>query len=276
MIRLNYVIENEINEFDSIVQSKHLISRDNLTTIRTQVNNNFNEYIDRFGNIHNIGANSFGNEDSDELRNCYKIQTAALNDLKARLINCQTDTFKFICPYCLITKHTTFDHYIPIEEQPVFSVCAKNLIPSCNLCNNKKLEYWKETGQRAIIHFYNDIIPTEQFLYCDLTFNGSIPILSFRLSFPTVIDERLRFRIIKHFERLNLLDRYDDEVTRVLSDVNTDVIALEGFSPTIREVEGFLTRKAIDLFGRYGNNYWYAIAYLKLAASNQYIQTLLV
>lgn len=276
MIRLNYPILSEIDEYDSIVQSKHGESRSHLTSIRAQVNSDYSEYINRFNEIHHKGVNSFGVDDSTALCNCYKIRTKALNSLKAKLINCQTDTLKFICPYCLITKPSTFDHYIPLEEQPVYSVFARNLIPCCGLCNQKKTEYWKETGQRAIIHFYNDSIPAVQFLLCDLTFNGSIPILRFRLSMPATIAGEERFRVERHFERLGLLERYNEEVTKVLSDINTDVNALASFNPTIAEVSVFLSTKARDLFNRYGINYWYAIAYMNLSGSDRYIQGLLV
>jgi len=274
MIQLNYNIANAIAEYDLISHSKQNPSRANLIALRPHVNPHYTEYLNAFNNIHGKAANVFNVNDSTELRNCYNNPTGALDNLKVRLINCQTDTFKFLCPYCLIINHTTFDHYIPQEEQPVFSVCAKNLIPCCGLCNGKKLQYWKEGGQRAIIHFYNDIIPNEKFLFCDLSFNGSIPILNFRLSFSSTFDPAIRFRIEQHFTRLDLINRYDKTAPKVLSDIDTDFNSLIEFTPTVDEVSHFLSNKANELFGKCGDNYWYALAYETLSASNIYMVNL--
>jgi 5-methylcytosine-specific restriction endonuclease McrA len=274
VLQLSHNIANPILEYDSITQSKQQPSRAKLVALRTQVDTHYNEYLNAFLNIHNKAPNPFAANDSTELRNCYNNSTAALDGLKARIVNAQTDTLKFICPYCLIINHTTFDHYIPKEEHPVYSVCSKNLIPCCGLCNGKKLQYWKENGQRAIIHFYNDTIPNQQFLYCDLTFNGLIPIVKFRLQFQNNFNVGLRYIIEKHFERLELLNRYDENVPTILSNIDTDFNSLAGFNPSQNEVADFLIRKANEYYAKYGRNYWQGVAYETLANSNQYLNNL--
>jgi 5-methylcytosine-specific restriction endonuclease McrA len=275
MLRLNYNIADEIGEFDSIVASKYQPARGNLIGLRPQVIVHYNEYLNTFNNIQNKPANTFDPEESEELQNCYGNSTAALESLKARLVSCQSETFQFLCPYCLILDHSTFDHYIPREEQPVYSACSKNLIPCCGTCNGKKQLYWKTAGHRAIIHFYNDTIPNVQFLFCDLDFNGHIPILSFRLKFGAAYDPVIRVRVENHFERLGLLIRYDEAVPKVLSEIDTDFKSLGGFHPTAVEVSDFLSRKASLLFNKCGINYWHALVYRKLSMSDEYIANLI-
>lgn len=275
MIRLVYNIINEIGEYDLIAISKHEPSRTNLANLRINVNPYYNSYLHGFDNIHNIADNPFNGPDSVELKNCYENPTRALDNLKTRLTNTQSDTFKLLCPYCLIINHSTFDHYIPKENQPVYSVLAKNLIPCCHLCNGKKMEYWREGDYRAIIHFYNDLVPQELFLHCDLNFNGIIPILSFRLNFPDGIDVAKQQLIERHFTRLDLINRYNEAAPKILSDIDTDFKSLEGITPTLIQARTFLNKKANELSMKCGANYWYAIGYRTLGASDQYINNLL-
>lgn len=274
MKTLAYTIASEIDEYDLIADSKEEPSYSNLGVLRADVILKYAEYRGGFNNIHNIPANTFNAIESSELRNCYNNSTVALGSLKNRLIKSQTTEFQFLCPYCLIIKHTTFDHYLPQEEHPVFSVCANNLVPCCGPCNQKKLSYWKQNGQRAILHFYNDLIPNTQFLFCDLNFNGIIPILTFRLNFPNGYNGTLRNRIEKHFERLDLIARYNEYSPGLLSNVIIDFGGLDD-DTTSAEAKRFLLRKANKFALKYGDNYWYSVGYKALNQSNQYIANLL-
>lgn len=274
MFQLSHSSVDPIVDFDGITQAKHQPSRDTLVSLRPQVIAHYNEYLETFATIQNKAPCAFSPQESLELRNCYDNSTAVLDRLKVRIVNSQTDTFKFLCPYCLIINHTTFDHYIPKEDYPEYSVLSTNLIPCCSLCNGKKLEYWKQDGQRAIIHFYNDTIPNEQFLFCDLTFNGQIPILSFRLQFPNNFNPGLRYTVEKHFERLDLLNRYDENAPTILSNIDTDFKSLVDFNPSQDKVAGFLNRKASEYYVKCGRNFWQGIAYEVLASSYTYLNIL--
>jgi 5-methylcytosine-specific restriction endonuclease McrA len=273
MKELNYSITNELNEYDVIAAAKRTPSRTILIGLRGNVQPHYQNYLKRFGSIQGQPANPFNASQSLNLNNCYYNSTAPLNGLKKRLIDSQTDTFKFLCPYCLISNHSTFDHYIPIEEHPVFGVLAKNLVPCCDGCNKRKLEYWTDNNQRAIIHFYNDAIPNTNFLHCDLTFKGTIPVLSYRLDF-TGVKPKVRTRITKHFTRLDLLNRYNEAAPSVISNINTDVQSLGVMKPTRPAIGRFLTAKATELRASHGTNYWGALAYNALGNSQPYLRSI--
>lgn len=273
MKTLNYTIVDELKEYDLISAAKREPSRTILNGLRGNVQPHYQDYLRRFGSIQSRVANPFNVTQSLNLKNAYYRSTAPLNGLKKRIVSSQTDVFKFLCPYCLIANHSTFDHYVPIEEHPVFGVLARNLVPCCDVCNKRKLDYWRESNQRAIIHFYNDFIPNTKFLYCDLTFSGTIPILSYRLSFAGV-SPKMRLRITRHFTRLELIDRYDEAAPKVISDINTDVQSLKANKPSRPEIRRFLNQKAANLKVSHGVNYWSALAYESLANSNTYINSI--
>lgn len=274
MIALNYVIGNEINEYGLISNAKQEPSRTALINLRPHVSGHYDTYRDNFNTIHTIPPNPFDNAQSTHLRNCYLNPTKALESLKARIIDSQSDVFKSLCPYCLIVNHSTFDHYVPKEQHPVYSVYPRNLIPCCDPCNRAKNEYWLENNQRAILHFYNDMIPNYQFLVCDLAFNGAIPILSFRFAFPANTAMAERFIIERHFNRLHLLERYNDEVPKVLSDIDNDVRS-QPPGTLVQDICDILQRKANIMAGKCGINYWYALAYARISQEQPYVDSLL-
>jgi len=276
MIHLNYTIANEIDEYQTVISTKHLVSRGILTALIPRISIDYNLYIDDFDTIANLGPNPYDLIESDELRKCYVNSTASLESLKAKLINSQDENLKFLCPYCLITNHSTFDHYIPKEDFPVYSILSKNLIQSCDPCNKKKLTYWRENNQRAIIHYYYDIdINAHKYLYSILDYSTGIPTFDFYLDFNDDISLQKQFTITSHFNRLNLLSRYTLNAPSVISDINVDVKTQAELGLINREIiKALLTIKSNQLKVLYGINYWRAIVMDILASSNQFLESL--
>jgi hypothetical protein len=72
-----------------------------------------------------------------------------------------------------------------------------------------------------------------------------------------------------------LIERYNDEVPKLLSDIHTDVTS-QAPGTTVAFIIGVLQRKANIMSGKYGLNYWYGIAYERIANEPAYIASLLV
>lgn len=278
MKNLNYPNTNEIQEFDSIANSKHINTRNRLHNIRNRVVSDYESYLNDFATISQIGPSTFNPDESSDLRNCYQIQTAARDKLLSKIVDWQTDQFKDTCPYCLLLNRTTYDHYIPEGKYPVYSVLAKNLLPCCHTCNSKKNEYWRENRVRAILHFYNDLIPQTQFLFGTLAFNqNNIPVVSFNLQQTQGISNDLFTIIQKHFERLDLNKRYTMSINLVVSDIKVDVTtnrSVFGNSVTAQSITDCILIKSNCLKQHYGINYWKSIAMDLLANSQQFINSL--
>lgn len=269
MIGLSYPALVEIDEYDLIVNAKHHAVRTELVALRPQVVTHYDNYVNSFQTIHALGVNPHNEAASTVLKNCYRQTTAPLEVLKKRLIDAQNDPFSSLCPYCLIMNHSTFDHYIPFEEYPAYSVLAKNLVPCCDRCNKKKLEYWRDSGQRSIFHFYCDAIPQHRFLRCNLSYNVlGLPVLTFSLHLNNI---PMRNLIEKHFERLDLIDRYNKEAPGAISDVGIDIESLLDLVPSLDQVRSVLQNKASFFLNRCGNNYWLGLCYETLAGSDRFI-----
>ncbi|WP_375560204.1 HNH endonuclease [Bernardetia sp. OM2101] len=264
MQNLNYSVPNLIAEYDKILAAKRKNSPQVLLRLRPQVLVEYTSYEDNFATIQSKQSCIFSIADKKELINCYNNETKPLKDLKSFIISSQTDVFKSVCPYCLIQSHSSFDHYIPKDEYAVYSVCARNLVPCCSTCNSKKLEMWREADNSArnIIHFYNDIIPNEQFLNCALDITNLT--LNFSLNFSATFDTNLKFIIEKHFERLALLERYRAESSKVIADFVDHNRATKSKVSLPHLVE-IITDTVNNQQARYGINYWISLAYLELA-----------
>lgn len=278
MKNLNYITVVEFDEFELIKNSKHKDLRVRLSSLKNSIESDYNLYLNSFSTIQNIGPSTYNVDDSAALRSCYLSKTAASDSLLTRIVDNQTTHFKHICPYCLLIPRITYDHYIPEGSYPVYSVLAKNLIPCCSICNSKKSGYWRINDSRAIIHFYNDLIPDIQFLFATLSFNqNNVPSVDFTLSQSTGISNDLFSIIQEHFNRLELCDRYSGSIDLVASDIIDDIEDMRNEFGDIVENEAIsriILRNSNRLKQHYGVNYWKSIIMDLLANSTVFIESL--
>lgn len=278
MKNLNYLDCNELEELDKIINSKQQRTRTRLTSIIKRIEVKYELYLNDFENIHKIPPNDFDTNESNDLQGCYTIKTNAKDELIKNIISAQSKHFQNVCGYCLINTRNTIDHYIPETSLPVFSILAKNLLPCCNFCNQKKLEYWREGNSRAIIHLYNDFNLDIQFLYGSLSFNKhGVPLINFELRNDNKILNSDYNIIEKHFTRLDLLNRYMENIDLIISDIKDDIEInrLEfGDLITNEKIKSILIRKSQKLVDHFGVNYWKAIVINLLANSKMFLDSI--
>lgn len=278
MKNLNYLGCIEIDEYDAIVAGKHTANKLQLQALRPQVLAEYKGYLGNFNNVVNIPASTFNNSDAKLLRDCYQIPTKVRDRLLARILESQTVQFKHVCPYCLINKHSTFDHYIPEQAFPVFSVLVNNLIPCCGTCNGKKLQYWRDGGKRAIIHFYREALTDTPYLFGSLSFSVTgVPSVQYTLSNPNGIPSSTFDIIENHYRRLNLLERYSSSLDLPISTIKDDVDDLRSeFGALVDNgaISRVITRKSNKLKEHFGHNNWQSVAFDLLSNSNQFLSSL--
>ena len=127
-------------------------------------------------------------------------------------------------------------------------------------CNKKKDKYWKEFGETGIINFYIDSIPTEQFLFAEITFSNNdykTPIVKFKLEKNNLAD-KLFNTIKKHYKRLELIERYQGKVNSVISVLKRNINTYGKHLDYIRNMEATL-EESNQLKIDYGMNYWKAV-----------------
>lgn len=150
-----------------------------------------------------------------DLLHCYESTVKSLETLKSLIKQRQPEGLRDLCPYCGIGPAVQFDHYLPKARYPEFSVHSYNLVPCCGPCNGLKSETWLEAGVRVFLNIYIDSLPTAPMLKPSVTWSirggRSVPKVSYALVRPAHFRAG-KFRIIeKHFEKLELLDRYKDQ-----------------------------------------------------------------
>ncbi|HDS1191332.1 MULTISPECIES: hypothetical protein [Stenotrophomonas maltophilia group] len=194
------------------------------------------------------------------LRACYDVSTGPLRDLKKAIVAAQSARLRKYCPMCGTTLHSTFDHYLPAVKFPEFAVHPLNLVPCCSKCNSTKDDDWLSAGGgRQYLHAYSDEIPDRQFVTVDLHEQHGLAGVgaTFSLVKPCDVDTEIWELIKSHFDRLHLIDRYDeqgnDEIAEILADCRTHI---ETGGPDAR---AFLAGLANDRRSVYGRNHWRAV-----------------
>lgn len=261
--------------YDDIAESKQEPRKTRLKNLKVTIENCYTSYINNFNTILLYNSPLLSDEEKGDLKHCYNNKTIRLNTLKTDIKNQTIKIFKEkLCPYCLVNTPTTYDHYLPKEEYPEFSILPNNLIMACTECNQKKNDYWKYNNNqsRAILHFYHDIIPDTQFLFANLTYiKGNVPIIKYSTNY-NLLPTYIRPIIEGHFNRLDLLAKYSDHLDHVLTEL-MDRRAEEGYfrSLTTPQIISLLQNISIQLKNRLGNNYWKAIAYDAIIRNQQFL-----
>jgi hypothetical protein len=208
---------------------------------------------------------------SSDFEVAYTGNSKPLRILKKRIKEVQATSVLTVCPLCKISLPRTFDHYLPLGTFPEFAVHPLNLVPSCSTCNSKKLEAWlNENGERICLYLYSDIIPQIPFIRCSLTpdrpDSRNIGVI-FSLERPNGLRRARWNSIVRHFERLGLIDRYNeignDELSEVFGSARD---FLDNGGPRNR-VRGFLRSGAGRFAAVHGVSYWRAALRSQVAAS---------
>lgn len=203
----------------------------------------------------------------EDLRSCYVTKTKSLGDLFNRIKSAQPKRLLEKCPYCGITLPNTHDHYLPASQYPELAVHGLNLVPCCFSCNGKKGDRWKSGNERWFIHFYSDVIPSDQYLFVKLIttpMNASLGAM-FAIQPPQSLAPSDWAIIQNHYKKLDLLDRYgqfaNEEISAALD------ACVEHLSDGGKNSKKFLSRMAKRFEMIYGENHWRVVLYNALSLS---------
>jgi len=265
MKNINPPTLNQEKNFENIIEAKVNLRKIRLKTLKNKVFNSYIDYYNKRKKLENIKKSEFQfNQKGKDLSHCYDSDSIALSNLKASI----KQGFKTIggshCPYCLLPSPYTFDHYLPKKLFPEFSILPINLIPCCFECNNKRLEDWLNKNARTTINPYFDAISKERFLFASISLQKNVPQVTFVIKNSGKISKYL-FQIIKdHFEKLNLINRYKDQVNTEISEINKRFL-----NPTFKKLSSQIPKLLLDEADSkrsiYGINYWKAAVYEALA-----------
>ena len=259
MMNCNYIGGNEFETFETIVDEKNNPGKTILTNIKARIENSYNQYLDRFDELEAKASSEFTDTEVEEksyLQGCYSSLTKSSKIVKAAIYESQPDVLKTFCPFCLLDKPKTLDHYVGKKEFPEYSFLIKNLIPCCYDCNQTKGDIWRVNSKRRFIHFYNDDFFEHQFLFAELVIVQDTPTIEFSLKKPDELNDS-NFQIIQwHFEDLKLIKQYKERCNTLLSTKVETLKKSLKIGITKQQLLSQLKASESDLANKFGVNYW--------------------
>ena len=140
----------------------------------------------------------------DNFEKLYSYKNSNIKKLRLAIQNLQDNSTKHKCQYCTINNHDTLDHFLPKSKYWEYVIHPLNLVPCCSDCNRKL-----SSKEDSSLNLYLDNLPTEQYLFVNITFTDSIPNFDFELRNVNnnTINAALYVKIKQHFASLGLLER---------------------------------------------------------------------
>lgn len=211
--------------------------------------------------VHTLKPHGFSGPEKDLLKGLYKRNCKPAKRIREHH-NDFTKTTKRIynnkCPYCVLSEPNTIEHILPKDTYPEYVIHMYNLIPCCSTCNGHKgTSVQDSAGLPHVLNLYYHDPESFQFLEvdCAIDSNGK-PSFTYKLAFPTTADPTLEIIITNHYNRLHLLQRYNEEVINSYVPVENMVISMcKGKS--LNEALQFLNDYLSRISSEYGLNHHY-------------------
>lgn len=228
--------------------------------------------------ISGVAQGTWTKAEREDLLHCYETTTKALQQLKTLISESQPDGVREVCPYCGIGGPRQFDHYLPKEKFPEYSVHSYNLVPCCGVCNGKKSDIWLQPNNaRTFINFYLDSLPAVPML--DVTVQWSVkngklvPVSTFQLVCPAGFGAA-EFQVIStHFQKLGLLARYKDQAHTEFLAIRNSALSRE--AETVVVLRRFLRNFIKNWEQTLGPLNWRISLYRALIAHTPFLQSCL-
>jgi hypothetical protein len=272
---INPPIIDSLDLFEKIAASKNAPTQGVLKNISHHIKSRYSEYSTHKANLADISASALDADNRNALLHCYLVETQELRRMKSEIKASHISSVGMKCQFCGIETISTYDHYLPKEKFPEFSVHAPNLIPCCSTCNNKKrMIFLTELGERAIINIYYELIPDDQYLFSKIEFRNGIPVANFYLQKPSNYSEYLFRLISEHYSRLDLLERYRENAPEILSETRVSIIS-HAKPNSDAVVRIWLRTEAENISIQYSVNSWKVPLFYAMANSNDFINSCL-
>jgi hypothetical protein len=246
---------------------------DRLLSLSAPIKKQFDEFKIKFDSnlLEELNSIVIDGNVKEDLESLYNYKSTLLQKLKIALTTDENNRISNTCQNCSIGEINSFDHYLPQSEFAEFVVNPHNLIPSCTKCNSHKSSIWRNTGKREFLNHYLDILPQEQYLFVDITVEDESIELKYYLENKGNINDDL-FKLIKsHYNKLNLLERFEENSDSIVSELDTE---FNKYSKklTIDEIKETVIEECTDNKKILGNNNWKIVLKISLVENEYYIK----
>lgn len=247
-----------------------------LGAIETQMESCYNDYDNAVisASVHNLNPHGFITPEKDNLKKLYKSDCDIAKKIRQhhnRFTSTTRRVYNNKCPYCTLSEPSTIEHILPKEKYPEYAVHLYNLTPCCSKCNSHKGEAVKDSsGFPYTINFYYHDPENCDFLEADCTIDSNgYPSFTYILTFPPNADPALVAIITNHFNRLHLIERYNEEVVKSYAEMELLIKTIccgKSLSDTLQFLHDYLSRTIHD----YGLNHYFVAMLRCLISSSTY------
>lgn len=254
---INYTENTEIDDvviLEEIISKKHELGKRLLKSYEGYIKEDYIYYKNHSKNIEEINSDSrITSEVGETLRDTYKSNPKSLQRVKKSIKENLPEIVKAKCPYCMISAHSTFDHYLDKAGFPEYSLFSLNLIPACAECNSLKKDFLlDENKKRMFINFIYDELPAYPFLKYEIGYAEGKPyLIDIHLEFKTM--DPINKIIENHFEKLHLYKRLENQFENTVSTV---IGEFKEYSFERSTVETMIETRIRSMEKTKGINYW--------------------
>ena len=267
-ISINKSAMDPKDTFDAIVNSKEdgpYNRKTAVLNIKNDVYIAYRKYESALNNnnLENLKSTTLFQTNKDALNSMYSFENKELKKYMNEIMtnnNNQDDE----CPICQIDTISCFDHFVPKEDYPEFSINIHNLIPSCSICNNKKRKYFLKNNKRMFINIYIDKIPSDKrFLYLKYDENN-VPV--FNINNLDNMDIDLYNRLNYTFTKLLILKRYNKRMYKEIQILNKTFRKMN-ILPKAR-IKRIIKQRISENEIKFGPTHWETLLYKELVDNN--------
>lgn len=272
---INYCVSKEIDDksvLEEVIKRKHEPEKSKLKKYESYIKEDYDNYQKKSKKLEKINADKRISEEAKEiLIKTYDNNPKALQEAKTKIKSNLPQILKAKCPYCMISAHSTFDHYLDKSDYPEFSLLSLNLIPACAECNSLKQSLkCDSSGNRLFVNFIFDKLPSYPFLKYDIDIEGGEIVLK-RIYLEFQDKKSINKIIMNHFDKLDLInrlkDQFDVEMSTLVDECNENKSEKD-------EIEKLLKNKLYSWEKNKGVNNW-ETCFLRAIVGNERILSFL-
>ena len=258
--------------FQEIISKKNLKTRALLVTAKDDVISLCNDYAKTLKNLKAPTQGVWDASTIEALKSCYAVSTMGLSshkDLILAALKVQSEINVQRCAYCMLNDPKTWDHYMPKDFFPEYSVFHENLVYICYGCNQRKSSYF-DKNNLIYCHPYFTVDPDHALLHCKVTVaNGKLSIQYYGSGIGSL--KQAGVVLHEHITRLDLIDRFKSEAASTVSGLIGELRQYHPKGISQESLDRVLERRYNEAQEKLGCNAWDSRLWHGLAACQDFL-----
>lgn len=267
-------IDNDLL-LDNIIKNKRRSKKIILQPFVKKIKERYRYYETHYDSLDKIDEDNTWRSIKNDLLSCYGANIY-FSEARKKLVEAMPAVIQNKCPYCMLNRPSTLDHYFDKNKYPEFCIFFPNLLLCCSECNSIKNDVvFDSRGSRKYIHFYHDDLPSYKFLFIRFsnTKEDIVPKINIYIQFQSCEIQPI---VQAHFKNLKLFQKYKMAINEKLSLILKEIRDFydHGFSKD--QIKDIIEIRYNSMMKEYGNNYWETCIYEGVINSPCFIKNIIL